>query len=78
MQHAIDYTPYEGLEVTGWPTATLLRGQLAMQNGKILAQPGAGHYLPVPPYPYIDPRGRHANGFDPTLPCTASIPASHT
>ncbi len=23
MQHAIDYTPYEGLEVTGWPVATM-------------------------------------------------------
>jgi dihydropyrimidinase len=25
MQHAIDYTPYEGLEVTGWPVTTLCR-----------------------------------------------------
>ncbi|MGI4796329.1 MAG: dihydropyrimidinase, partial [Janthinobacterium lividum] len=26
LQQAIDYTPYEGLEVTGWPVMTLRRG----------------------------------------------------
>jgi dihydropyrimidinase len=65
MQQAIDYTPYEGLEVTGWPVATLLRGQVAMQDGRVQAQPGSGQYLPVGPYDRIRPRGVHANGFDP-------------
>ena len=27
MQHIIDYTPYEGLEVTGWPVATMRRAR---------------------------------------------------
>ena len=32
MQHAIDYTPYEGRTVTGWPTTVLRRGEIAMQD----------------------------------------------
>ena len=64
MQHAIDYTPYEGLEVTGWPVATLLRGQVAMRDGVVRAAPGSGRYLPVPPYDLIRPRGALPNGFD--------------
>lgn len=64
MQQTIDYTPYEGLEVTGWPVATVLRGEVAMQDGRVQAQPGSGRYLPVAPYPLATPRGVLANGFD--------------
>lgn len=28
-----DYTPYEGIEVTGWPVTTLVRGRLVVENG---------------------------------------------
>jgi dihydropyrimidinase len=45
MQHAIDYTPYEGMQVTGWPTSTLRRGEVVMWNGTVLAQPGSGQWL---------------------------------
>ena len=41
-----DYTPYEGIEVTGWPIATLLRGQMIVQNGKLIARKGTGTFLP--------------------------------
>lgn len=64
MQQAIDYTPYEGLEVTGWPVATVLRGAIAMQDGRVQAEPGLGKYLPVAPYDLIKPRGVLANGFE--------------
>ena len=64
MQHAIDYTPYEGLEVTGWPVATLRRGEVAMRDGVVQASPGSGRYLPVGPYEMIRPRGALADGFD--------------
>ncbi len=64
MQHAIDYTPYEGLEVTGWPVATLRRGEVVMQDGVVRASPGSGRYLPVAPYGMIRPRGVLADGFD--------------
>ena len=46
MQHGSDYTPYEGYEVTGWPVKTLLRGRLAMDEGRIVAAPGTGRFVP--------------------------------
>ena len=63
MQHAIDYTPYEGLEVTGWPVATLRRGEVVMRDGKVQAEPGTGQYLPRGPYDLVKPRGLTADGF---------------
>ena len=45
MRHAIDYTPYEGLEVTGWPVATLRRGEIVYQDGEVVGQPGSGQLL---------------------------------
>ena len=64
MQHAIDYTPYEGMAVTGWPAVTIRRGAVAMQDGRVLAQPGSGRFLAVPPYDAIRPRGVLPDGFD--------------
>lgn len=63
MQHAIDYTPYEGLEVTGWPVASIRRGEVAMQDGIVLAKPGSGRFCPVGAYDLGRPP-MVANGFD--------------
>jgi dihydropyrimidinase len=65
MQHAIDYTPYEGLEVTGWPVTTIRRGEVVMRDGKVQAEPGTGRYLPRGPYDLIRPRGETPYGFMP-------------
>ena len=64
LQQAIDYTPYEGLEVTGWPMMTLRRGELVMQDGRVQAEPGTGQFLARAPYDLIRPTGRVPNGFD--------------
>ena len=64
MQQAIDYTPYEGLEVTGWPVATLRRGEVVMQDGVVTASPGSGHFLARGPYDMIRPSGVLPDGFD--------------
>lgn len=40
-----DYSVYEGWEVTGWPVVTLRRGEIAYQNGEILAAPGSGRLV---------------------------------
>ena len=60
MQHVIDYTPYEGLEVTGWPVATVKGGRVAMRDGKVQAEPGTGQFLPRGPYAMIKPTRRPA------------------
>ncbi len=78
MQHTIDYTPYEGLAVTGWPVATVRRGEVVMQDGRVHAPPGSGRYLPVGPYPMIAPRGVLANGFDASALVPDAAPANMT
>jgi dihydropyrimidinase len=44
MQHGSDYTPYEGIEVTGWPVKTLLRGALVVDDGRVVGAPGRGQF----------------------------------
>ena len=46
LHSAADYSPYEGMELTGWPILTVLRGQVIMRDGQVLAKPGTGKYLP--------------------------------
>ena len=65
MQHAIDYTPYEGLKVKGWPVRVLRRGEQVMADDEVTTEPGTGRFLPRAPYPLIAPRGVVPNGFDP-------------
>jgi len=55
MHHGADYTPYEGLSVTGWPVMTLLRGKVVMEEGRILGAPGEGSFLKRALSPYARP-----------------------
>jgi len=57
MHHGADYSPYEGLAVTGWPVMTILRGKVVMENGKILGTPGDGGFLKRALSPYAVPAG---------------------
>jgi dihydropyrimidinase len=45
LHHGADYTPYEGMAVTGWPVMTILRGEVVCEEGRIHAAPGAGRFL---------------------------------
>jgi len=36
LHHGADYTPYEGFEVTGWPTLTMVRGKVIVNDGKLV------------------------------------------
>jgi dihydroorotase-like cyclic amidohydrolase len=38
---------YEGWELRGWPTLTILRGAVIMEGGKILGKPGYGRFIPA-------------------------------
>lgn len=46
MEHGADYTPWEGFEVTGWPRTTILRGEVVMDEGRILGRKEQGKFLP--------------------------------
>ncbi|MDG1020698.1 MAG: dihydropyrimidinase [Emcibacteraceae bacterium] len=45
LHSSCDYTPYEGLEVTGWPVTVLSRGKVIMENGEVTGKSGHGRYL---------------------------------
>jgi dihydropyrimidinase len=46
LRDGADYTPYEGMEITGWPTTTIVRGKVVVEDGEIVATKGHGVYLP--------------------------------
>jgi dihydropyrimidinase len=39
------WTPYEGLEVTGWPRTVLLRGQVIVEDEQYVGNPGDGRFV---------------------------------
>jgi dihydropyrimidinase len=43
--HETDYTPWEGHDIFAWPTVTILRGKIMVENGQYLASPKDGRYL---------------------------------
>jgi dihydropyrimidinase len=66
LHHAVDYTPYEGMELQAWPALTLSRGDVVWQGrpgaGELPAAPGRGRFLrcerPVPATPRPRPGAR--------------------
>jgi dihydropyrimidinase len=44
LHHGCDYTPYEGIAVTGWPVTTILRGQVVVRDRRLVAGKGVGGY----------------------------------
>jgi dihydropyrimidinase len=45
LHHDVDYTPYEGMTVTGWPEIVLSRGEVVVNDGQVLAAKGRGEFL---------------------------------
>lgn len=46
LHDGADYTPYEGIEITGWPTTMLLRGKVMVRDRELHGKKGDGQYLP--------------------------------
>jgi dihydropyrimidinase len=46
LHHAVDFTPYEGMVVTGWPVVVLSRGEVIVRDERMLGMPGRGTFLP--------------------------------
>jgi dihydropyrimidinase len=40
-----DYTPYEGMQVKGWPRTVLSRGEMIVRDGRFVGAEGRGRYL---------------------------------
>jgi dihydropyrimidinase len=39
-----DFTAYAGFKFKGWPILTMLRGNIIMEDGKVIGKPGLGKY----------------------------------
>ena len=52
----MNYTPYEGMEVTGWPRTVIIRGKVAVEDEKLKLERGAGKFLKrTPAQPRLEP-----------------------
>jgi dihydropyrimidinase len=40
-----DYTPYEGMQIRGWPRTVLSRGEVIVRDGEFVGSEGRGQYL---------------------------------
>jgi len=46
LHHNVDYTPYEGMEIRGWPDTVISRGEVVFANSQVLAEEGRGRFVP--------------------------------
>ncbi|MFW8595025.1 dihydropyrimidinase [Cribrihabitans neustonicus] len=53
LHHGSDYTPYEGMEITGWPVRTILRGMTVALEGTVTGRRGDGTYLSRGPSDFV-------------------------
>jgi len=42
----MDYTPYEGMEIRGWPTIVIRRGEVIIEDNELKADRGSGEFIP--------------------------------
>lgn len=67
-QHdAMDYTPFDGWQITGWPVTVLTRGARVIADGALAATPGHGQFVPRQP---VDMTGRPGHRAAELLPET--------
>lgn len=45
LHENVDYTPYEGVELTGWPVMTISRGRIVAKDGVFMGAKGTGRFL---------------------------------
>ena len=46
LHEEVDFTPYEGLEVKGWPVKVISRGDLIVSDGEFVGKEGRGEFIP--------------------------------
>ncbi|WP_061933222.1 dihydropyrimidinase [Aureimonas sp. AU22] len=44
LHDGADYSPYEGIEIRGWPTTVVLGGKIMVRDGTLVGAKGDGHY----------------------------------
>ena len=46
LHDGVDFTPYEGMRIKGWPVTTIARGEVIVDQGRVLGLPGRGQFVP--------------------------------
>jgi len=46
IQSPAEFSCFDGWKVKGWPTLTMVRGQVVFENGKVVGKAGTGKYIP--------------------------------
>jgi dihydropyrimidinase len=46
LHHAVDYTPYQGMQLKAWPGMTLSRGEVVWDGRQFTGHAGRGRFLP--------------------------------
>ncbi len=64
LHHNVDYTPYEGHRVRGWPVTTISRGEIVWSDGKFEAARGRGKFLACG-HPFTIPGPSHSEALYP-------------
>jgi dihydropyrimidinase len=73
-QHdAMDYTPFEGMELTGAPEIVMTRGATVVEHGVLTAERGQGRFVPRDPVNPAGVRGHRAKELDPAQNFGAEI-----
>ena len=45
LHENVDYTPYQGFKVKGFPITTIANGQIVVDHGHFMGRPGAGRFI---------------------------------
>jgi dihydropyrimidinase len=65
MHDAMDYNPFEGFEITGWPVTVLNRGNRIVDGGALVASPGDGKFVARKPIDLTGMTGLQADELNP-------------
>jgi len=47
LHYKVGWTPYEGWVLKGWPTVTIVRGQVVMKDSQVIAKEGLAQFVPM-------------------------------
>jgi dihydropyrimidinase len=61
----MDYTPFEGMQIEGWPVLTMSRGEVIVENGALKAERGRGRFIVRNPVDLTGKPGYRAKELDP-------------
>lgn len=62
----MDFTPYEGMQIQGWPATVIGRGTILVDNGRLMVERGNGEFIPRRTIDCTGMPGRLAPELDPT------------